>query len=197
MEPEFEPLSLTPVTANSILFVICLSYMLCLLGCAWLQETEYQSTIALTMKKCDSLTSQNFGDDNTRFIAEDQRIIKNPGSLCLSSLPSSMCCFLPFRLIAWWGQDDSRYHHHTWWHLTQRKKRWREENPCTPRDLSLCLTIQKKFIYITLGQSLAIRSGMSMTSLDQSSSFPELGEGSYIPRAYCNLCHIWANLGFH
>lgn len=46
------------------------------------------------------------------------------------------------------------------------KKRCREENSCTPRDFPLCLTIQKRWICLTLDQSLAIRNGMSNIHVD-------------------------------
>lgn len=84
---------------------------------------------------------------------------------------SVLSAILSVLLIARWGQDDSDTTNQIWWRLTQEKKRCREEDPCTPRDFPLCLTIQK-FLCLILGQSLAIRSGMSMISLDQSWFLP-------------------------
>lgn len=59
------------MTARSALFVTRLSCMLCLLECVWLQGTEYRSTIALAMKKCNYLTSQRDGGSHQVYCRVD------------------------------------------------------------------------------------------------------------------------------
>lgn len=61
MELEFEPLSFTPMTANSILFATSLSYTLCRLGHVWLQKQNTHQQWFWQWRN-GILTSQNCGD---------------------------------------------------------------------------------------------------------------------------------------
>lgn len=159
MGPEFEP------AINSYDCTFCALCNASLIECVWLQGTEYRSTIALAMKKCNYLTSQRDGGSYQVYCRVDTSSRTQVHSV---SPPYSPRCAAFhtlgfFLMVTKWLQTPQSHM------LASRTetKRYREENPCTPRDFPLCLTIQKRFILLIQDQSPAIRNGMSMIRVDQ------------------------------